>query len=421
MDAAHDLGAWARGEHVESVVDATSATVVPGVAGRAPQVAFLFTGHGSQHPGMGAQLYATAPVFRDAIDRCAALLAPLMDEPLTAVLLDEARREALLDRWRTPSRPLFAVEYALAELWSSWGVRPTTVAGHSVGEYVAAVVAGVMSLEDGLRLVAARGRLMASLPPDGEMATVFATEEQAQEAIARADAAEDVSIAAVNGPQSVALSGTGGRLAAVLDELRRAGVEVRPLAVPVAAHSAQVDPILDEFEAVAATVAFRPPRLDVVSGMTGALAAGDDLVTAGYWRRHLRRPVRFADAFTTIHAGGVRIFVEAGPHPTLLNMAPPHRRRALLRVAAVDARRPRRVAPAPQLGGCTARRRDCAGLGRRHRRSRPGCRPADLPVRARSLLGEASAAAHPEPWRASAARRAGAVAGALRHRVRERC
>ena len=310
--AAAALAAWADGARAETVV-------AGGPLGlRAPDVAFLFTGHGSQYPDMGRQLYDTSDVFRDAIDRCEQFLAPLLDRPLTTILYDAAS-EALLASMAHAQPAVFAVEFALAQTWQSWGVRPTIVAGHSVGEYVAAVVAGVMSLEDGLRLVAGRGRLMASLPADGEMATVFASEERVRAALGAGDGL--VSIAAVNGPESIALSGTGGRLRRVLDELRADGIQVRPLAIPIAAHSPQIDPILDEFESVAASVQYNPPHLDVVSGMTGDLAAGDDLVTAQYWRRHLRQPVRFADAFHAIHDRGVRAFVEIGPHPTLLNMA----------------------------------------------------------------------------------------------------
>ena len=315
--AARALGAYAAGDDVDATIPGVIAATVSGA--QAPGVALLFTGHGSQYIDMGRSLYSSSPTFRMAIDRCAELLTPLMDRPLLEVLFSHGGDVALLDSMAYAQPALFAVEFALAELWQSWGVRPTAVLGHSAGEYVAAVVAGVMSLDDGIKLIAARGRLMASLPPDGEMATVFATEEQVR--IVIAPHAFGVSIAAINGPQSIALSGTGGSLRPVLDELRAQGVEVRPLAIPVAAHSPQVDSILDAFEQVAATVRYSPARMDVVSGMTGRLATGDDLVTAGYWRRHLRQPVRFADAFATVHDQGTRIFVEVGPHPTLLNMA----------------------------------------------------------------------------------------------------
>ncbi len=288
---------------------------------RSPPVAFLFTGHGAQRADMGRSLYDSHQGFRAAIDRCADLLGPLMDQPLHVVLFadGDGMAEKLLGDMTYAQPAVFAVEYALAELWRSWGVEPSVVVGHSVGEYVAATVAGALDLADGLKLVAARGRLMASLPADGEMATVLAPESRVTEVLGNVGDGS-VSIAAVNGPSSVAISGPAVAVRVVLDELRRVGVQVRPLAIPVAAHSPQVEPILDEFEAVAATVEYRAPRIDVVSGMTGALATGTDLTSARYWRLHLRNPVRFAEAFQTVFDSGVRTFVEAGPHPTLLSM-----------------------------------------------------------------------------------------------------
>lgn len=309
-EAASALRAWANGDRTAAV-----AGVVHG--SRAAEAMFLFTGHGAQRPGMGHELYATEPAYRDAIDECARLLQPLIDRPLLEILASDGGH--LLDDMAYSQPALFAVEYALSRLWLSWGVRPVAVGGHSAGEYVAAVVAGVMSLEDGLRLIAARGRLMSSLPPDGEMAAALASEARVSKAIAAHGAA--VSIAAVNGPESVAISGTAGALRPVIDDLVADGVEVRPLAIPIAAHSPQVDPILDEFERVAATVTFHAPRLDVYSGLAGRLATGDDLRTARYWRDHLRQPVRFADAIQAAYDDGRRTFVEAGPHPTLIGIA----------------------------------------------------------------------------------------------------
>lgn len=306
------LTAFGAGESPDGVVTGVASGLHRGVV-------FLFTGHGAQYPNMGRQLYDTQLAFRAAIDRCAELLAPHMARPLLeALFTDEPGAAAAPDDMASSQPALFAVEYALATMWQSWGVRPTAVAGHSVGEYVAAVVAGAMGLEDGLRLVAARGRLMSSLPPDGEMAAVLASEDRVREMIA--PHGDDVSIAAINGPESIAISGTKAAVVAVVAELRGAGIEVRPLAIPVAAHSPQVDPILDEFERVAATVTYREPNVDVISGTTGRLAAGDDLTTAAYWRRHLREPVRFADAFSAIHGLGLGLFIETGPHPTLLGM-----------------------------------------------------------------------------------------------------
>ena len=279
----------------------------------------MFTGHGSQYQDMGAGLHAEEPVFRDAFDRCADLLATDTGLDLGQVFGPTgADGTAPLDTMTLAQPAVFAIEYAMAQLWRSWGITPEVVVGHSVGEYVAAVDAGVMSLADGLRLVATRGRLMDTLPPGAAMATILASEAQVAAMIGQA--APQVSVAAVNGPTSVAVSGSPADVETVLDAARAAGIEVRPLDIPVAAHSPQVEPILDEFERVAATVTYHQPATTVVSGLTGAAATGDDLITAGYWRRHLRQPVRFADAFVAVHGLGARAFIETGPHPTLINM-----------------------------------------------------------------------------------------------------
>lgn len=311
VDAAEALAA-ARTE--------TPGAIVGRIGPRGPKVSFLFTGHGSQYPGMGAGLYRQEAVFRQAFDECASILEAENGIDLRAVLdpAERAGEPGPLAGMTVGQPAVFAVEYAVARLWRSWGVVPDVVAGHSVGEYVAAVDAGVMSLADGLRLVAARGRLMDTLPPGAAMATVLAPESEVAALVAAV--APGVSVAAINGPASVAVSGSPTEVDALLDAAKAAGVEVRPLDIPIAAHSPQVEPILDEFERIAATVSYHRPTTDVVSGLTGALATGDDLVTAYYWRRHLRQPVRFADAFATVHEMGARAHIETGPHPTLLNM-----------------------------------------------------------------------------------------------------
>ncbi len=238
------------------------------------------------------------------------LLAPYLDRPLTGSSSTPPTSEALLDQHGLRPAGVFARRVRTGRAVAVVGHPPAVVAGHSVGEYVAAVVAGVFTLDDGAALVAARGRLMASLPPDGEMAAVFATEEQVHAVI---DAVgEGVSIAAINGPASVALSATGGPLA----------TRARPSYGPTASWSSRwpsrSPPIRPRSTRSSTTsrlsppgVRFRSPRLDVVSGMTGRVAAGDDLMTATYWRRHLRQPVRFADVVRTIHERGIRTFVES--------------------------------------------------------------------------------------------------------------
>lgn len=209
----------------------------------------------------------------------------------------------------------FALECALADLWRAWGVQPAMVLGHSLGDYAAAYTAGVMELEDGLRLVIERGRLMERAR--GRMVSAIATEAQARACIA---GLEDVDLAAVNGPQSVVVSGGADSVARVMAALQAAGHTVRELAIPVAAHSPLLDPVLDAYSAALARVRLSPPRLPVVSGMTGQRVT-DALTDPAYWRRHLRQTVRFADGVATLHAQGCRLFLEIGPQATLAGMA----------------------------------------------------------------------------------------------------
>jgi acyl transferase domain-containing protein/NADPH:quinone reductase-like Zn-dependent oxidoreductase/SAM-dependent methyltransferase len=283
-----------------------------------PKIAFLFTGQGAQYVNMGRQLYETQPTFRAALDRCAEILAPHLECPLLSVLYPEPGEEsALLDDTAYTQPALFALEYALAELWRSWGVEPSAVMGHSVGEYVAACIAGVFSLEDGLRLIAARGRLMSSLPEGGAMAAVFAGEARVTEAIAAY--ADSVSIAAVNGPDNIVISGDGAAVQTILDTLKSEGVKSKRLVVSHAFHSPLMDSILDPFEQEAASVQYAPPRIRLLSNVTGQ-AAGAEVTTPAYWRGHVRQPVQFARTIESLHRQGYEIFLEIGPGPTLLGM-----------------------------------------------------------------------------------------------------
>jgi acyl transferase domain-containing protein len=212
---------------------------------------------------------------------------------------------------------LFALEYSLAELWNSYGVRPQVVLGHSVGEYTAACVAGVFSLEDGLKLVAARGRLMQALPRDGDMLAVLAPEDVV--ACAIAPYARSVAIAALNGPDNVVVSGRREDVDRVKDSLEASGMTVIKLNVSHAFHSPLMEPILEEFRQVASEAAFSRPSLAIVSNVTGKLATGE-IATPEYWCSHIRRPVKFAAGITTLHEAGYDSFLEIGPKPTLSDL-----------------------------------------------------------------------------------------------------
>jgi hypothetical protein len=215
-----------------------------------------------------------------------------------------------MDKMTYAQPALFALEYALGVLWRSWGIEPAVVMGHSVGEYAAACLAGVFSLEDGLKLVATRGRLMDSLPQTGEMVAVLA--DEARVAAAVAPYANQAAIAVVNGPQNLVISGTSEAIQAIVEQLTAEQLKTRRLAIAQAAHSPLLDPILDEFERIAAEVRYSPPRLGLISCTTGKLVATNEVTNAAYWRRHLRQPVQFAKSMETLHQQGYRLFVEWG-------------------------------------------------------------------------------------------------------------
>jgi acyl transferase domain-containing protein len=258
---------------------------------------------------MARGLYQASPVVRDVLDRCDARLHPVLGASLLEVMFGDDGR---LDDTLFAQPALLAVELALLALWRSWGVRPAAVLGHSVGEYAAACAAGVLAEDDALVLIAERARAMSSLPRGGAMASVVVAEEKLVEALG------GVEVAAWNAPGHVVLSGDAAALEAALAALP--GSVVDRLRVSHAFHSRLMEPALPGFAAAAARVAYAPPSLPFFSTVTGARAAAE-LADAAYWRDQIRRPVRFADAARALAADGCPVWLELGPHPTLLGMA----------------------------------------------------------------------------------------------------
>jgi acyl transferase domain-containing protein/acyl-CoA synthetase (AMP-forming)/AMP-acid ligase II/acyl carrier protein len=321
---------------------------------RPKQIAFLFTGQGSQYVNMAHQLYETQPAFRDALDQCDRLLRPYLDQPvgqvqnwhedqdryeardqretrdlhelqdrrearsLRGVLYPAAGETSPIDETAYTQPALFALEYALAQMWLSWGIKPDVVMGHSVGEYVAACIAGLFSLEEGLKLIAERGRLMQSLPEHGTMVVIFAEAERVQPFVAPYQ--QYVSIAALNGPQHTVISGREEVVQLIAQRLEAERVTTHSMGVSHAFHSPLMDPMLDAFEQIAREVAFAPLRIPLVCNLTGQMLNVGETMDAHYWRRHTREAVQFATGIQTLAANGYELFLEIGPGPVLSNM-----------------------------------------------------------------------------------------------------
>ncbi len=285
-----------------------------------PKLAWLFTGQGSQFVGMGRGLFETQATFRGALERCDEILGEYLPERLLRVLYPSESQEGQspINETAYTQPVLFALEYALAELWSSWGIEPDVALGHSLGEYVAACRAGVFGLEDALKLTARRAQLMQALPRDGKMVAVFADEARVAEAL-RPDA-DRVTMAAVNAPNQVVISGHAAAVDRLVEQFAAEAVRTTPLAVSHAFHSPLMEPMLDEYRRVLAEVQFGKPKFPVVSNVTGQVA-GEELCTPDYWCRHVMQAVRFADSIRTVAELGCEVFLEIGPKPVLLGLA----------------------------------------------------------------------------------------------------
>jgi acyl transferase domain-containing protein/acyl carrier protein len=307
------LGAIARGERPAGAVFATAAA--------SPRLAYLFTGQGSQRPGMGSELYETYPAYREAIDQVCAEIDPLIDRSLAELIFSEEGSEEAGELSHTAfAQPaLFATQVALARLYESWGLRPEAMAGHSIGEISAAHLAGVLSLSGAARLVCARGSLMGALPSGGAMLAIEATEQEALELIEGKE--QELSLAAINSPGSCVISGTGAAIDECESAWKAQNRRVKRLDVSHAFHSPLMEPMLEEFAEVCASLDFKAPQTPIVSCLSGELLSEEQAGDPAYWVAHVRQPVRFAAAIETLLAEGTTTALELGPDPVLCAMA----------------------------------------------------------------------------------------------------
>ena len=285
---------------------------------------FLFPGQGAQYPGMSADLYRSEPVFREEVDRCAEILHPWLGLDLRQVLYPQGRdlEEAAerLEQTALAQPALFVVEHALARLWMAWGVRPEAMLGHSIGEYVAACLAGVFSLEDALRLVAERGRLMQDMP-SGSMLAVSLSETEVRPLLG------GLSLAAINGPSMCVVSGDSVEVEDLAARLAGRGLQARRLHTSHAFHSAAMEPMLERFAAAFRGLRLAPPEIPFLSNVTGTWIRPEEAIASRYWVRHLRETVRFSDALEVLFARFSSVFLEIGPGQVLTSLVRQHPKR----------------------------------------------------------------------------------------------
>ncbi len=290
---------------------------------RDPAIVFMFPGQGSQYVNMGLSLYRDESVFREAVDLCAEILNPLLEIDLRQIMYpaegDHETAAASLRQTQLTQPALFTIEYALAQLWQSWGVKPSAMIGHSIGEFVAACIAGVFSLEDGLKLVATRGRLMWNLPP-GAMLSVLLPAADVEKRLTQTPT-KTLTIAAINGPSLCVVSGATEEVATLQQQLEAEEIVCRHLYTSHAFHSSMMDSIVAPFADVVRTIKLAPPKIPFVSTVTGDWIRDEQAIDPMYWAAHLRATVRFADGIQTLWQQPDRVLLEVGPRTTAATLA----------------------------------------------------------------------------------------------------
>ncbi len=286
------------------------------------RIAFMFTGQGSQYIGMGQELYETQCVFRDAIEECSTLFDKYLEKSIIDLLYTKNNPEDILERTEYTQPVIFSIEYALMKLWESYNVKPSIVVGHSIGQYMAAYAAGIFTLEDAVKLVAIRGKLMQTMHGKGKMIAVFESEDKLKDIIRENEFKnEEVSIAAINSPQNISVAGTVEAIYKLQEILSQRGIMYKQLKVSYGFHSASMAPVVERFKEVTSKVTYSMPQIPIVADITGEIVTNDKLSHPDYWNNHIVDTVRFYDAVRTIETEGYEILIEVGSHSVLSGIA----------------------------------------------------------------------------------------------------